>query len=125
MKGWNHNNNNILYVYCSCQLYTTVPPMTAPTIAATTPLSSTSFTISWTINNPSYNCKVTWTNLHTGVMDSANVIIVTTNANSLMVTGLSGIDNYNVSVVTFNPCGMMMSDSITVYGKMVYAYSRL
>ena len=98
----------------TCQLFTTVPPMTAPTITGTTPLSSRSFTVSWTINNPNYNYIVTWTNLHTGVMNSATVA---ENTNSHTVTGLNGVDNYNVSVATNNSCGMMESDPITVYGK--------
>ena len=44
-------------------------------------------------------------------------VTVTENTSSYNVTGLNGIDNYNVSVI--NTCGMMMSDPITVYGKNV------
>jgi len=89
--------------------------MTAPTITGTTPLSSRSFTVSWTINNPNCNYIVTWTNLRrTGVMNS---ITVAENTNSHTVTGLNGVNNYNVSVAASNSCGMMESDPITVYGK--------
>ena len=48
----------------------TAGPMTAPNITGITPLSSTSFTVSWTITDPDHNYIVTWTNLHTGVMDT-------------------------------------------------------
>ena len=93
-----------------------VPPLTAPTITVPTSLSSTSFTVSWTITDPDHNYIVTWTNLHTGMMSS---VTVPENTNSYMVTGLNGVDNYNVSVTANNSCGMMMSDPITVYGKNV------
>ena len=88
--------------------------MTAPTITVPTSLSSTSFTVSWTITDPDHNYIVTGTNLHTGMMSS---MPVPGNANSYMVTGLNGIDNYNVSVTANNLCGMIMSDPVTVYGK--------
>ena len=39
------------------------------------------------------------------------------NTSSYTVTGLNGIDNYNVSVTANNSEGMMMSDTVTVYGK--------
>ena len=90
--------------------------MTPPTITVPTPLSSTSFTVSWTITDPDHNYIVTWTNLRTGMMSS---VTVPENTNSYMVTGLNGVDNYNVSVTANNSCGMMMSDPITVYGKYV------
>ena len=98
-------------------LHTTAPPMTAPYITGTTPLSSTSFTVNWTITDPSYNYTITWINLHTGMMEGS--ITVPGNTNSYTVTGLNGIDNCNVSVTANNSCGMMMSDPITVYGKNV------
>ena len=42
------------------------------------------------------------------------------NTNSYTVTGLSGMDNYNVTVTANNSCGIMiMSDPIAVYGKNV------
>ena len=44
-------------------------------------------------------------------------VTVAENTNSYMVTGLNGIDNYNVSVTANNSCGMMMSDPVIVYGK--------
>ena len=91
--------------------------MTAPTINTPTMLSSRSFTVSWTITDPDHNYIVTWTNLRTGMMSS---VTVTENTNSYMVTGLNGVDNYNVSVTANNSCGMMMSDPITAYGKNIY-----
>ena len=90
--------------------------MTAPTINTTTMLSSRSFTVSWIITDPDHNYIVTWTNLRTGMMSS---VTVPENTNSYMVTELTGVDNYNVSVTANNLCGMMMSDLITVYGKYV------
>ena len=80
-----------------------------------TPLSSRSFTVSWTITNPDHNYVVTWTNLRTGMISS---VTVPENTNNYTVTGLDGVDNCNVSVAANNSCGMMMSDSITVYGKI-------
>ena len=88
--------------------------MTAPTITGTTPLSNTSFTVSWTISNINYDIIVILTNLRTGENTSITVL---ENTNNYTVTGLNGIDNYNVSVTANNSCGMMMSDPITVYGK--------
>ena len=96
----------------ACKFCITAPP-TVPTILPT-PLSSTSFTVSWTITDPDHNYMVTWTNLHTGMMSS---VTVPGNTNSYMVTGLNGVDNYNVSVTANNSCGMMMSDPAIVYGK--------
>ena len=91
--------------------------MIAPTITGTTLLNSTSFTVSWTISNNSYdNIIVILTNLRTG---ENSIITVPENTNSYTVTGLNGIDNYNVSVTAINSCGMMMSDPITVYGKVM------
>ena len=102
-----------LYTY---QLYTTDPAVS--TITGTTPLSSTSFTVSWTITDPNHNYIIAWTNLHTGMIEGS--MTVPENTNSYTVTGLNGIDNYNVSVTANNSCGMMMSDPITVYGKDQY-----
>ena len=50
-------------------------------------------------------------------------VTVPENTNSHMVTGLNGIDNYNVSVTANNSCGMMMSDPATVYGKKLYIHT--
>ena len=47
---------------------------------------------------------------------------VVENTSSYTVTGLSGTDNYNMTVIANNLCGMMMSDPITVYGKIVRMY---
>ena len=93
--------------------------MTAPTINMPTILSNRSFTVSWTVTDPDHNYIVTWTNLRTDMMSS---VTVPENTNSYMVTGLNGVDNYNVSVAANNSCGMMMSDPITVYGKNVSIY---
>ena len=103
----------VIYKY-TCKFHIAVPPMTAPTITVPTSLSSTSFTVSWTITDPGHNYIVTWTNLLTGMMSS---VTVPENTSSYLVTGLNGIDNYNVSVTANNSCGMMMSDPATVYGK--------
>ena len=60
-----------------------------------------------------------WTNLHTGVMDSSTA---PENTNSYTVTGLSDNDNYNVSITAVGVCGMITSDPITVYGKIIHNY---
>ena len=104
-------------------VHATAPPMTAPTITEATLLSTTSFTVSWTITDPDHNYIITWINLHTSMVKGS--MTVSENTNSYTVTGLNGIDNYNVSVSANNSCGMMMSDPITVYGKNVqYIYVR-
>ena len=90
--------------------------MTVPNIIGTTPLSSTSFIVNWTITDPDHNYIVTWTNMCPGIMDSMNMT-VPENTSSHMVTGLDGVSNYNVSVTAYNSCGMMMSEPVTVYGK--------
>ena len=80
---------------------------------------NSSFTINWTVTNSSntHSYIITWTNLRTGDMDNITVPQNTTNYN---VSGLNGVDNYNVSVAAYNKCGMNESDSITVYGKYVH-----
>ena len=105
-----------MYIHSYC-MHTTAPPMTVPNITGTTPLSSTSFTVSWTITDPNHRYIITWTNLRTGMMEGS--MTVPGNTNSYTVTGLNGIDNCNVSVAANNSCGMMMSDPTTVYGKNV------
>ena len=97
-----------------CYTVSTAPPMTPPTITGITPLSSTSFIISWTITDPDHNYIVTWINLRTGMMYS---ITVPENTNSFMMTALNGVDNYNVIVITNNSCGTKRSDPFTIYGK--------
>ena len=106
------------YVHVIMYLLAATPPMTAPTITGTTPLNSTSFTVSWTITDPNHNYIITWTNLRTGMMEGSMTVLE--NTNSYTVTRLNGIDNYNVSVTANNLCGMMMSDPITAYGKDQY-----
>ena len=77
-----------------------------------------SFTIKWTITNSSniHSYIITWTNLHNDDMDN---IEIQGNIYSYEVTGLNGVDNYNVSVTAKNKCGMIESDPITVYGKNI------
>ena len=87
-----------------------------------TPLSNTSFTVTWTISDHNYSYTVIWTNLNTGVMNS---FTVPENTNSYNVTGLSDHDNYNVSVAIVGVCGMITSDPIIVYGKSIYTYNNL
>jgi len=89
-------------------------PSSSPDITGTTPLSSTSFTVSWTISDPNYNYTVIWTNLNTGMTGS---ITVSGNTNSYTVTGLSEIANYNVRITTVGVCGMIKSDPINIYGE--------
>ena len=100
-----------MYMLCIVSI---VPPMIVPTFTGITPLSSTSFTVSWTVTDPDHNYIVTWTNLHTGMMSS---VTVPENTNSYMVTGLNGVDNYTISVAANNTNGMIKSDPFTVYGK--------
>ena len=58
------------------------------------------------------------TNLRTEEINIVTVTEYTVNMNTYNVTeGVNGMDNYNVSVATINACGMMMSDTVTVYGK--------
>ena len=74
-----------------------------------------SFTINWTISDPSYNYIVIWTNLNTGVLDS---FTAPKNTHNYTVTRLSDNDNYAVSIATVDVCGMMItSDPITICGK--------
>ena len=47
-----------------------------------------------------------------------NVTIPANSNDSYTVTGLNGIDNYNVTVAANNSEGRAMSDSYTVYGKV-------
>ena len=95
-----------------------VPPTTVPTLTEPTNLMNSSFTINWTTTSSSniHSYIITWTNLHTGDMDN---VTVPENTTSYNVSGLNGVDNYNVSVTAYNKCGMMESDSVTVYGKDV------
>ena len=100
-------------------------PLIAPTLtdSMSSIASSTSFNVSWTINNTNYDIIVILTNLRTEEVYNITVTEYTVNMTICNVTeGLNGIDNYNVSVATINACGMMMSDTITVYGK---SYTRM
>ena len=105
---------------CTYTFYDTAAPFID--IIETQPLNSTSFTVSWTITDPHYNYMIIWTNLRTGVKHN---IMVSENITDYTVTGLNGVDNYNVSVTANNLCGLMMtSDSITVYSKDVMFYAK-
>ena len=106
-----------MYTLRTYLLHTTDPPMTAPTINVTTPLSSTSFTVSWTITDPGYNYIIIWTNLNTSMMEDNMTVPQNINSYVYTVTGLNGSDHYSVSIT--NSCGMNMTDPITVYGKNV------
>ena len=99
-----------------CYTVSTAPPMTSPNFTGITPLSSISFTVSWTITDPDHN-YITWANLRTGMMEGN--IIVPENTNSFMVTELNGVDNYNVIVTANNSCGTKRSDPFTIYGKYI------
>ena len=101
----------------TCKFLITVPIMTAPTITKIAPLNSTSFTVRWMITdiNYSYIYAITWANLRTNVTNST---IVPDDADSYIVTGLDGINNYNVTVTAI--CGMTMSKPVTVYGKNLF-----
>ena len=77
------------------------------------PVDTKSFTVNWEVTDSSHKYVVTWTNLHTGIKSN---VTVAGNINSYTVAGLSGIDNYDVTVTAINSCGVMMSDPITVYG---------
>ena len=88
-----------LFHYYFYFMYYSSSSTTVPTITVPTPLSSTSFIVNWTITDPDHNYIVTWTNLHTGMMSN---VTVPENTSSYMVTGLNGIDNYNVSVTANN-----------------------
>ena len=94
--------------------FTTAP--NAPNITKVIPRNSTSFAISWTLTGPDNNYIITWTNLRTAMMD--NVTIPANSNDSYTVTGLNGIDNYNVTVAANNSEGKAMSDFYTVYDKV-------
>jgi len=90
--------------------------MAAPVITRTEPLDTKLFTVNWEVTDHSHKYIVMWTNLHSGI---SSHVTVAENTSSYTVTGLSGIDNYNVTVAASNSCGVMMSDPVTVYGKSV------
>ena len=97
--------------------------MIAPTLNEVVPSSSTSFAINWTINNTNYDVIVILTNLRREEISITTVPMYMVNTNIYNVAeGLNGFDNYNVSVATINVCGMMMSDTVTVYGKNYSMY---
>ena len=78
-------------------------------------LNSTSFTVNWTIPDPSYSYTVIWTNLNTSVVNS---FTVPENTNNYTVAGLGGNTTYNVSISIVDVCGIMItSDIITVNSK--------
>ena len=109
-------------------------PSSSPQGISVTPLSTTSFMITWNMSDPNYDYVVIWTNLNTGVMydctvqDNGNSCDATdssvmyncpvqNNEISCNVRGLSDDANYNVGVAVVNMCGNKTSGPITVYGK--------
>ena len=109
-------------------------PSSSPQRISVTPLSTTSFMITWNMFDSNYSYTVLWTNLKTSVMDSCIVqdngnscdatdssvmynCTVQDNEISCIVTDLSVDANYNVSIAAVNVCGNTTSDPITVYGK--------
>ena len=76
------------------------------------------FYVTWAMSDPDYNYTVIWTNLNTSVM---NNFTVPQNTNSYIVTGLSDIYNYNVSVAAVGVCGITTSDPIIINCECVYA----
>ena len=113
----------------------------SPQDISVTPLSNTSFMITWNMSDTNYNYTMIWTNLNTGVMydctirdngNNCNVADLNVDASvmnctvqhneiSCNVRGLSDGANYNVSVAAVNVCGNKTSDPITVYGKYLNA----
>ena len=101
------NANHKIIVKLLFHLTTDLPP----TITVT-PLSATSFNVTWTMTD-SQNYTVTWTNLGNDMVDNATVA---GNMTSYTVTGLSGMDNYNVIVIAHYLNGSEASNPDTVYG---------
>jgi len=97
-------------------IFQLAPPVT-PAISVGLPMSSRTFTVSWTPSNPTYSYSVIWTNLNNMIMDS---MVIGENTNSYDVTRLNGVDNYNIRVAAVNMCGTMTSDPVTVYGEHVF-----
>ena len=133
--GWQRSTSShitLLHFHCLTVIKSTINPSVldflllytfiesdlpaAPIIKFVLPLSSTSFTVNWTLSAPNNNYTVIWADLHTGVMDNRTVPGST---NSYTVTGLSGDVNYNVSVAAVNMCGMNESDFVSVFGKCI------
>ena len=108
------NANNKIIVKPLFYLITT--GLTAPpNITATIILNTTSFNVTWTMTvNDNYT--VTWTNLRTGTMNNMTVVDNTTT--SYMVTNLSGMDNYNVTVTANYLYESATSNPNTVYGML-------
>ena len=102
----------------------------SPQDISVTPLSNTSFMITWNMSDTNYSYTVIWTNLNNcsncNVADlnvNGSVINCTVQHNEIScnVSGLSDDANYNVSVAAVNVCGNKTSDPITVYGKYLNA----
>ena len=85
-------------------------------------MSNTSFSVTWALSDPDYNYTVIWTNLNTSMMSN---YAVPQNTSSCIVTGLSDIYNYSVSIAAVGVCGLTTSDPITVNCECVYAYIRI
>ena len=125
----------VVCLFAYAFIHPIVFPSSSPQNISVIPLSSTSFMITWSVSDPSYDYTVVLTNLNTGVMysftvrDNGNGCVVTDlnvdasvmsctfqdNENSCNVTNLSVDANYNVSIAAVNVCGNKTSDPITVY----------
>ena len=102
-------------------------PSSSPQNVSLTPLSSTSFMITWSVSDPVCNYTVMWTNLNNSMTDSCTVSCnvdasemcncteVQDNEISCNVTVSSDVANYDVSVSVGNMCGSKTSEPITVY----------
>jgi len=93
------------------------PPNEPPNINSIQPVSSTSFMINWTPQDPNYNYQISLINLRNS--DQNRNKTVSAGESPVLVTGLSGDANYNVSVAAVNECGMNESNSATVYGEFL------
>ena len=98
------------------------PPNMAPTITLVQPLDRVSFSVYWISPDPSYMYQISWVNLNTNQRIDT---IVSQRESTYTVTGLSGEDNYNVSVAAVNECGMMLSDAVTVYGELIILHEHV
>ena len=97
---------------------TTVPIVTAPTNIEADVLSSTSFTVKWTITDPDHSYVVRWIDLCT---DMKVNVTIPENTSNHMVKGLSSPE-YSVTVGANNSCGIKWSDPITVDCKNEYIH---
>ena len=105
-------------VYIYIRIYTLASPSSLLQDISVTPLSNTSFMITWSRSDPNYCYSVIWTDQNTDMMNSFTVQNI---ENSHTVTGLSDDANYVVYVAAVGICGNTTSPKITVYGKYLGA----